>query len=46
MKLLYTDINHDMTEILVNQAAHAAEAGWRIFILLQTLYLLKKSVQY
>ncbi|HGD4369483.1 TPA: ATP-dependent nuclease subunit B [Streptococcus agalactiae] len=31
MKLLYTDINHDMTEILVNQAAHAAEAGWRIF---------------
>lgn len=39
MKLLYTDINHDMTEILVNQAAHAAEAGWRIFLYCSKLFI-------
>ena len=31
MKLLYTDINYNMTEILVNEAAQAAKAGKRIF---------------
>lgn len=31
MKLFYTDINYNMTEILVNEAAQAAKAGKRIF---------------
>lgn len=31
MKLLYTDISHNMTEVLVNEAAQAASDGRRVF---------------
>lgn len=46
MKLLYTDIQYDMTEILVGEAVAQAEAGKRVFTLLPTLYLLKKKEQF
>ena len=31
MKLLYTDIQYDMTEILVGEAVAQADAGKRVF---------------
>lgn len=46
MKLLYTDIQYDMTEILVGEAVAQADAGKRVFYIAPTLYLLKKKEQF
>ena len=46
MKLLYTDIQFDMTEILTKEAIEQAKANKRVFTLPQTLCLLKRKERF
>ena len=39
MKLLYTDIQYDMTEILVGEAVAQADAGKRVFLHCSQLFI-------
>ncbi len=43
MKLLYTDIRHPLTKVLVTEAESLVAAGKRVFILRLIRYLLRRS---
>ena len=46
MKLLYTDIQYDMTEILVGEAVAQADAGKRVFYIAPNSLSFEKEEQF
>ena len=45
MKLLYTDMSQDLTEILTEQATSYAQKGKRVFYIAPMPYHLRRSVR-